>query len=573
MLVPGLPMPPALAAFLDRLPETRRPRLILLALCLALWLPGFFTIPASDRDEARFAQASRQMVESGDWVRIRVGEEDRNKKPVGIHWAQATVVTALEATGLGTRADIWAYRIPGALGALAAVLATFHWGRVLVGRRAAFLGAALLASTMVLVVETHIAKTDAALLGTVAVAMGLFGRAYLSPATFRPGQAVGFWLVLGAAILLKGPIGPMVPLLTGITLAIVDRRAGGGWLHAPWLRALRPAWGIPLMLAVAAPWFIAIGIATEGRFFAQAIGDDMLSKVGSGEEAHWGPPGFYLLTFGVAAFPAAFLVLLALPAAWADRLRPGTRFLLAWAAPTWLLFEAVATKLPHYTMPVWPALMLLAGAWAMDPLRRAAPRWVVWIAALALVGTAIGLALAGPALIWFADRRLAWALIVAAAGIAAAALLLWGSVDAWRAGAYGRAGLAAALLVVPMYWVVLAGVLPGLQAPWIAPRLATLMRQVVPGLPSERFGVVGHHEPSLIFAVGSGTRLLRDGAAAADYLADAPGRVVAVNDRQETAFRAEVAGRGMDVAELGEVSGINYVRGRWLTLMLYRRAP
>ncbi|WP_431281893.1 ArnT family glycosyltransferase [Humitalea sp. 24SJ18S-53] len=565
-------MPPALSIFLDRLPETRRPRLVLVLLCLALWLPGFFTIPASDRDEARFAQASRQMVESGDWVRIRVGDEDRNKKPVGIHWAQASVVTALEAVGLGTRADIWAYRIPGVLGALAAVLATFHWGRALVGRRAAFLGAALLASTMVLVVETHIAKTDAALLGTVAAAMGLFGRAYLSPGTFRTGQAVGFWLILGVSILLKGPIGPMVALFAGVTLAIVDRRAGGGWLHAPWLRALRPGWGIPLMLAVAAPWFIAIGIATEGRFFAQAIGEDMLNKVGSGEEAHWGPPGFYVMTFGIAAFPAAFLVLLALPAAWADRLRPGTRFLLAWAAPTWLLFEAVATKLPHYTMPVWPALMLLAGAWAMDPLRRPAPRWVAWIAALALVGTAIGLAVAGPALIWFADGRLIWTAAMAVAGLAAAALLVWASTGAWRAGAYGRAGLAAVLLVVPLYWVVLAGVLPRLEAPWLAPRVATVMQRVAPGLPSEKFGVVGHHEPSLIFAMGSGTRLLRDGAAAAEFLGGAPGRVVAVNDRQETAFRAEAVRLGLEVTVLGEVSGLNYVRGRWLTLMLYRRA-
>ncbi len=571
MLVPCRAMPGFLATFLDNLPETRRPRLVLVLLCLALWLPGFFTIPASDRDEARFAQASRQMVESGDWVRIRVGEEDRNKKPVGIHWAQASVVTALEATGLGTRADIWAYRIPGFLGALAAVLATFHWGRALVGRRAAFLGAALLASTMVLVVETHIAKTDAALLGTVAIAMGFFGRAYLAPGSFRAGQAAGFWLILGVSILLKGPIGPMVPLLAGLTLAIIDRRAGAGLLHAPWFAALRPGWGIPLMIAVAAPWLIAIGIATEGRFFAQAIGDDMLGKVGSGEEAHWGPPGFYIMTFGIAAFPAAFLVLLALPSAWADRLRPGTRFLLAWAAPTWLLFEAVATKLPHYTLPVWPALMLLAGAWAMDPLRRPAPRWVVWIAALALGGTAIGLALAVPAVMMFTHTQSER--LTGAAALAAAALLLWVTCLAWRAGAYGRAGFSAAVMVVPLYWVVLGATLPRLEAPWIAPRVAALMQRVAPGLPPGQFGVVGHHEPSLIFAMGAQTRLLRDGVAAAAFLAAEDGRVVAVNDRQESAFRSEAARLGLQVAELGQVTGFNYVRGRWLALLVYRTTP
>ncbi|MFC7607927.1 ArnT family glycosyltransferase [Teichococcus aestuarii] len=267
------------------------------------------------------------MVDSGDYVRIRFGEEERNKKPVGIHWAQAASVQAVEALSLGHRGEIWPYRLPSLLGALLAVLATHHWGRALVGRRAAFLGAALLASCTVLVVETHIAKTDAALLATVAAAMGLLGRAYLAPGAFTARQAAAFWAVLGISILLKGPIGPMVALLAGLTLVVADR-AGG------WLRALRPLWGVPLMLGMAVPWLVAIGIATEGRFFAEAVGGDMLSKVGSGEEAHWGPPGYYAATFALAAFPAAFLVLRALPTARRDRMNPGTRFLLAWAAPT-----------------------------------------------------------------------------------------------------------------------------------------------------------------------------------------------------------------------------------------------
>ena len=562
-------MPNAITAFLDSLPETRRPRLVLVALCLLLWLPGFFTLPAGDRDESRFAQASRQMVETGDWVRIRVGEEERNKKPAGIHWAQASVVTVLEATGLGSRADIWAYRIPGLLGALLAVVATFHWGRALVGRRAAFLAAALLASGMVLVVETHIAKTDAALLGLVTVAMGLFGRAYLTPAAFTARQAAGFWVVLGGAILLKGPIGPMVPLLTGLTLAIVDRRAAPrGLLHAPWLKSLRPGWGIPLMLAVAAPWFIAIGIATEGRFFADAIGGDMLSKVGSGEEAHWGPPGYYLATFGIAAFPASFLVLMALPSAWRDRLRPASRFLLAWVAPSWLVFEAVATKLPHYTLPVWPALMLLGAAWAMDPLRRPAPRWLFWLAAAALCGTVAGLALAAPVLFWLADGQTdLWSFLL----LPVAAAMIWTVLRFARAGAFARAGLAAVLFAVPVYWLVLGAVLPRLYAPWISPHVAELLHRSAPDVTAANFGVLGYAEPSLLFAVGRELHLLRDAPAAVDFLQGAPGRVVAVADRQEAGFRTAAA--GLPLRELGQVSGYQYVRGRPVVLILYRLAP
>ena len=65
----------------------------LLAICgFLFFLPGFFNIPPVDRDEARFAQATKQMVESKDFVDIRFQDEVRYKKPVGIYWLQAAAV-------------------------------------------------------------------------------------------------------------------------------------------------------------------------------------------------------------------------------------------------------------------------------------------------------------------------------------------------------------------------------------------------------------------------------------------------------------------------------------------------
>ncbi len=548
---------------LDALPEAlqRRPRLALILLCLLLWLPGFFTLPATDRDESRFAQATKQMLDSGDYVRIRVGEEERNKKPAGIHWLQAASVHLVEATHLGSRRDIWPYRLPSLLGGILAVLATFHWGRSLVGRRAALLGAAMLASSLVLVAEAHIAKTDAALLASVAAAMGLFAQAYLRPAQFTARQAAAFWLVLGASMLLKGPVGPMVPLLAGITLAIADR-------GAPWWRALRFGWGLPLLVAAAAPWFVAIGIATEGRFFQQAVGGDMLSKIGSGEEKHGGPPGFYILSFGIAAFPAAWIVLCALPTAWRERLNPPTRFLLAWVVPSWLVFEAVSTKLPHYTLPLYPALMLLGAAWAMDPLRRLPPRWWRWFALAALALAALGLALVAEAAGWFLLREtLGPGLLVGLLGVG----LVWVVARTARGGAWGRAGLLGALLAVPLYAVVLEAVVPRLEPLWIAPRLAAVLRDRAPGLAARDFGITSHSEPSVLFAVGGETSLLRTGTDAARFLAGGAGRVVAVGDRAERDFHREVAALSLPLQEIGQVTGFNYTRGRWVTLMLFRR--
>jgi len=537
-----------------------RPRLALVLLCLALFLPGFFTIPASDRDESRFAQATRQMVDSGDYVRIRVGEDDRNKKPVGIHWAQAAMVHAVEATGLGARTDIWPYRVPSLLGAILAVLATFQFGRNLVGRRAALLAGAMLAGCMVLVVETHIAKTDAALLATVAAAMGLFGAAYLRPGAFTARHAAAFWGVLGLSILLKGPIGPMVPLLTGITLAIMDR-------GAPWLRALRLAWGPALMLGIAAPWMIAIGIATDGRFFADAVGGDMIGKVGQGQEAHWGPPGYYIATFFIAAFPAAMLAIPAARQAWAERSLPATRFLIAWVVPTWLVFEAVATKLPHYTLPTYPAIMLLMAHWAMDPLRLPPARWMLWLMRGLFVLAAVGLAAVALVVPVAVTGHVVWTALLA---FPAAILLIWLVWRAVGAGQWPRAAALSAVFAAPLYATVLEGTLPRIEPLWVAPRLAAALP---PGLPSERFGITWHHEPSVQFAVGGGLRKLPDGAAAAAFLADAPGRVVAVEGRTLAAFQADTTRRGLPVQTIGLVSGYNYTRGRPVTLHLYRTAP
>lgn len=542
---------------------TSRPNLALVLLCLCLYLPGFFTVPALDRDEARFAQASRQMVESGDYVNIRVGAEERNKKPVGIHWAQVAVVHGLEAAGIPARGHIWAYRVPSMLGAILGVLATFQFGRALVGRRAALLGAAMLAACMVLVVETHIAKTDAALLATVAGAMGLFGLAYLRPGAFTARHAAGFWVIMGISVLLKGPVGPMVPLLSGLTLALMDR-------GAPWFRPLRLHWGVPLMLAMAAPWMVAIGIATEGRFFAQALGDDMIAKLGSGEEKHWGPPGFYIIVFFIAAFPSAWMVWPALRQAWNQRSLPATRFLLAWLVPTWLVFEAVQTKLPHYTLVVYPALMLLIAIWALDPLRFQPGRWLVWTMRFGLVSVALGMgvvALVAPQILAGWIPWAGWLVMPLAL------LLTWAVLSATSRGLWARGAALGVVLVVPIYAAILGGLLPRIEPMWLAPRLQQALARVAPGLPASQFGMAGHAEPSALFAIGGALHLLPSGPAAAQFLADQPGRVVAVGNRQEAAFQGELTRLGLRVQELATVSGYNYSRGRPITLLLYRSVP
>src|SRR5580765_6346747 len=169
----------------------------LLFCSLVLFLPGFFNIPPVDRDEARFAQATKQMLESGDYIDIRFQDEVRYKKPVGIYWLQGAVVKAARALGFERAlTTIWLYRVPSLLGAIGAVLLTYWAALAFVSRRAALLAGLMMASSVLLGIERLIAKTDAMLLLTVVAAMGAMARAYLPDQRERLGPAAA-WLLAG----------------------------------------------------------------------------------------------------------------------------------------------------------------------------------------------------------------------------------------------------------------------------------------------------------------------------------------------------------------------------------------
>ena len=180
-----IPSPPSIGGWLTGLVEAaavthRRAVALLVALSVLCVLPGFFNLPPVDRDEARFAQATRQMLETGDFVDIRFQAEARHKKPVGIYWLQAGVVGAAEALGVPeARTRIWLYRIPSLLGAIGGVLLTYWTALAFVPRRWAVVAAAMLASCVLLGVEARLAKTDAMLFLTVMAAQGALAHAFV----------------------------------------------------------------------------------------------------------------------------------------------------------------------------------------------------------------------------------------------------------------------------------------------------------------------------------------------------------------------------------------------------------
>src|SRR6516162_7239671 len=146
-----------LSAMLDYAGAThQRAVALLIAFSAVAFLPGFFQIPPVDRDEARFAQATKQMLETGQYIDIRFQDEVRYKKPVGIYWLQAAAVKVGEAVGVPeARTTISLYRLPSLFGAIGAVLLTYWTALAFCARRTALVAALMMASSILLGVEAR----------------------------------------------------------------------------------------------------------------------------------------------------------------------------------------------------------------------------------------------------------------------------------------------------------------------------------------------------------------------------------------------------------------------------------
>jgi 4-amino-4-deoxy-L-arabinose transferase-like glycosyltransferase len=533
-----------------------------LILCgLLLFLPGFFNIPPIDRDEARFAQATKQMVETGDFVDIRFQDEVRYKKPVGIYWLQSAAVEIASGLGLPrAQVRIWLYRVPSLIGAIGAVLLTYWTALAFVTRRGAIFAALIMCSSVLLGVEARLAKTDAMLLLTVVAAMGALARVYLSwqrgedPAHPSWAWPAIFWTALAGGILLKGPLIVMFVVLTIATLAILDR-------SATWLWRLRPVWGLMWLLVLVLPWFIAIFWRAGDAFFSNSIGGDMLSKLGA-QESHGAPPGVYLLLFWVTFWPGAPLAAMAAPAVWRARREPGAQFLLAWLLPSWIVFELVLTKLPHYVLPLYPAIAILTvGALERRVLSRSS--WLMrgaawWFVIPALTSV---IAVIGAVTLTRQPVFLAWPFVAAALIFG---LFAWWLYDDNRAErSLLNAVVAAMFLAMAIYGVVL----PALTPLFPSPEIARALRNVVCVGP--KAAAAGFQEPSLVFMTGTST-LLTDGSGAADFLKQGSCRFALVEARSERGFaqRAEAIGLRYNVAT--RIEGYNLSQGRAVSIAVFR---
>jgi len=536
-----------------------RPYLALTVLCAAIFLPGLASIPPIDRDEARYMQASKQMLESGNYVDITFQDEPRNKKPVGIYWLQ---VLAVKASAVKDLSATWPYRLPSVLGAWLAVLATFHFGRAYFTPGIALAGAAMLATSLIVVVEAHIAKTDAALLAAVTLSMLILARFYTRDPERMPSvwAALLFWVVLGTGILIKGPLILLVVGVSVIALCIADRRIN-------WVKSLHPEFGVPVAAAVVLPWLLATSVSGGGSFLSDAFTQDLLPKLTGGQESHGSPSGMHLLALLATAWPWSLLAPFALMYAWKNRGEKFVRFCLAWIIPSWIIFELVPTKLPHYTMPLFPALMLLSAACVLKNERIENAKLRAAGAAFKILWAIASLGLAG-AIVWAAGMYGAAGLPVY---ISAAAALAAGVVGAWSAvknSPRTTGALFASSIVFSLF--TFGGAVPGLERLAVSTQLA----DIVAPLKSEntRVAVAGFHEPSAVFLLGTHTWLTSwDGATG--LLINKEVSIIAVPEENIADIKIELGKHDLEMRTQGIAKGRNYSKGEDVKLVVVTAAP
>ena len=216
---------------------------ILILLSLILFFSSINSLPVLDRDEARYVQASKQMIESNNYSSIKFQNEYRSKKPIGIYWLQALSVNLLaDVKEINSESnqivggDIWKYRMISAISAFFSILLLYLLSKPIYGKKESFYGSLILACSLLFIAESHIAKTDSILVTLTILVMLTLLKYFLSHKSSKSVSNFLFlWGGLGIAILIKGPILPIIFILTVVFIFIIKKEIKWFYASKPFL--------------------------------------------------------------------------------------------------------------------------------------------------------------------------------------------------------------------------------------------------------------------------------------------------------------------------------------------------
>lgn len=320
-------------------------------------------------------------MHAGGWVVPMVATTPRLNKPPLVYWLQVASAWVMTA-GDPERDAIWMYRLPSLLCAVGTVLITWRVGLRMFDARVAWLAAALLAVCPMVVWDAHQARADQLLTVCTAGAMACLWMVMKKERAGGGGWAVGLWVCVGLGVMAKGFITPLVTLSAVAAICAAERSLRTA-------RLTRPLLGVVIVALVVAPWVWLLSRQVGLEVYGREVWREVFLRAATGAKdggRSFIPPGTHLVLLGLLFWPGCLLVWpaigRAIERAWGKAPLEGTLwarvrarlalmkfkaqgrraelFLLAWIVPTWIVFELSPAKLPHYTMPLYPAIALLA---------------------------------------------------------------------------------------------------------------------------------------------------------------------------------------------------------------------
>jgi 4-amino-4-deoxy-L-arabinose transferase-like glycosyltransferase len=476
----------------------------------AVYFTGAKRVPLWDRDEPWYAQCSREMLQSDDWVVPRWEGNYRLEKPPVIYWLQAATMEVAGDTGE-------AARFPSTVATLLTALLLGVLVRRFVGTRRALWSVLIFCTAGLVVASAKFCITDATMMLFVVIGQACLAEMYVA---HKRGRSTSwwagpvFWISVGLAGLTKGPQALGMHLVSLLVLMALDvfQHLGGitnsrSWRDSvSWWRRLQPWFGLPILAAVVAPWLILIHLRAPG--FVAGLFLKVKMHAGSSMEGHGQPPGFHMLLIFGTFFPWSIWLPTVAIAAYRHRRTPMIRFAIAAAAGPWLLMECVWTKLPFYVLPAFPALAFLTADTIVRVIRGqlSGQKWSmvmlgIWVWAIAVLG--IG---AAP---WFtlkitppAERPLLGLAAFSICALMYAALVLLRFAQRKIERGAIIMGIGSALCLIVLYLAVL----PNLRVLQLSERLAADLSAIGGCGKDIPVAMIGYQEPSLVFYQGGAAR-------------------------------------------------------------------
>ncbi len=506
----------------------------ILLLAAVVDLTGAQRIPLWDRDEPWYAECTREMVLSGDWVVPRFLGAWRQEKPPMIYWCQAVSIELLGESEL-------AVRLPSTLSIVAATALLGIYVRRFSGDRRAIWSMFIFCSSGLAIAAGKFAITDALLMLSICTGQACLGLMYAAElAKRRPAWWLAplFWVTLSVAALTKGPVALGMDVVSMIVLLLLDLRGRfrdpSAWKKAiAWWRHTKPLIGVPILLVLGVPWLILLHERAPG--FLGGLALKAAKHSGGSMDGHGAPPGYHTLGIFATFFPWSLLLVAVAIIAWRKRSLPMIRFAIAAVVGPWLLMELVWTKLPFYVLPSFPALSFLTAdaiircaRGEFDELGRKSFKVgiAVWAFATVLIGFAPWAASywayhqADVSFHTWLTELIHRELPLPIAGMVAFSLgtIVFAGIVSQRfmQGRIERACAAIGLGMMFIIAVLYGTVLPNLDFVQLPKRLAADLPPTARGL-NVPMAMIGYYEPSLAYYQGGGARQ-QD----ADYLQTTP---------------------------------------------------